>query len=621
MVWDDVIEGRLPMPKIFVVSLHRSATQSTGRFLREAGFTVCDWLGSVGGVDYQSQAIGHEIDRRGIVQQLEPPFAQYEAFKDVPLPVLYRELEAVYPDARFIAVRRDPADWVRSVRAHCAGRLLDPYERVQYWHYLTGRPISLAGVDDARLVEMHARHYRALAEHFAGRGNFLLVELADPRIGARMAAFLGVPSRAFPHVDLVGFSASDPQTPAAAPAPSPAPLDPKIRSRFHILGIPHTLSVPEYSVCAFTTKVVRLCALLKSRGHTVIHYGHKDSNVACDEHVSVTDDEVLRRTYGDHDWRSKGFPNFAIDDFAYKTFYANTIAAIERRQQPGDFLLCMFGAGHKAVADGLKDLIVCEPGIGYPGGHFAPFKVFESYAMLHAFGGLDNVARMNNGMWYDVVIPNYYDLDDFEYSEEKEDYFLFLGRIGGGKGVHIAMQIAEATGDRLVVAGPGSIDGMGTRTNRPVSEYVECVGVAGVELRKRLMAKAKGMLLPSTYVEPFCGVHIESMLSGTPVITTDWGAFTEYNLHGITGYRCRTFEQFVWAARNIGGIQPAACRDWAAANFAMDRVADMYDEYFYSIKNVASGAGWYADNPFRTELDGLNRHYPSQAPGATPASG
>jgi Sulfotransferase domain len=99
MVWDDVIEGRLPMPKIFVVSLHRSATQSTGRFLREAGFTVCDWLGSVGGVDYQSQAIGHEIDRRGIVQQLEPPFAQYEAFKDVPLPVLYRELEAVYPDA------------------------------------------------------------------------------------------------------------------------------------------------------------------------------------------------------------------------------------------------------------------------------------------------------------------------------------------------------------------------------------------------------------------------------------------------------------------------------------------------------------------------------------------
>jgi glycosyltransferase involved in cell wall biosynthesis len=278
----------------------------------------------------------------------------------------------------------------------------------------------------------------------------------------------------------------------------------------------------------------------------------------------------------------------------------------------------MFGAGHKAVADAHQDMIVCEPGIGYPSGHFAPFKVFESYAMLHAFGGLERVARMYNGMWYDVVIPNYYDLDDFEYCEDKDDYFLFLGRIGAGKGVHVAMQIVEEIGGRLVVAGPGTIEGMGTRTSRPVAEYVECVGVAGVEMRKKLMAKAKAMLLPSTYVEPFCGVHIESMLSGTPVVTTDWGAFTEYNLHGITGYRCRTFEQFVWAARNIGNIQPAACRDWAASNFSLERVADMYDEYFFSVKNVANGTGWYAENPYRGELGWLNRHYPVEAVPAKP---
>jgi glycosyltransferase involved in cell wall biosynthesis len=555
---------------------------------------------------------------------LRPAFAGFEVFKDVPVPALYRELDRTYPDARFIVVERDARDWVRSVRRHCAGRPLDPYERVQYWHYLKDKPQSLDAVSDERLVDMHRRHHQALARYFAGRDDFIAVDMADPEIGAKLSVFLGVAPRSFPAVDAFGGRAAPPpaqaQAAAAPPAPAPAsvPLDPKTRSRFHILGIPHTLSTPEYSVCAFTTKVVRLCRLLKARGHYVIHYGHKDSQVACDEHVTVTNDDILRQTYGEHDWRSKGFPNFAINDFAYQTFYANASAAIGRRKQPGDFLLCMFGAGHKAVADAHQDMIVCEPGIGYPSGHFAPFKVFESYAMLHAFGGLERVARMYNGMWYDVVIPNYYDLDDFEYCEDKDDYFLFLGRIGAGKGVHVAMQIVEEIGGRLVVAGPGTIEGMGTRTSRPVAEYVECVGVAGVEMRKKLMAKAKAMLLPSTYVEPFCGVHIESMLSGTPVVTTDWGAFTEYNLHGITGYRCRTFEQFVWAARNIGNIQPAACRDWAASNFSLERVADMYDEYFFSVKNVANGTGWYAENPYRDELGWLNRHYPVEAVPAKP---
>jgi len=147
-------------------------------------------------------------------------------------------------------------------------------------------------------------------------------------------------------------------------------------------------------------------------------------------------------------------------------------------------------------------------------------------------------------MWYDAVIPNYFDLGDFEYRADKEDYFLYLGRVGPGKGVHIAMQIVEAIGGKLIVAGPGRLEEMGTRTDRPVSEYVEHVGVADVETRKKLMAKAKAMILPSTFVEPFCGVQVEAMLSGTPIITTDWGAFAEYNIHGVTGYRCRTFEQF-----------------------------------------------------------------------------
>lgn len=384
--------------------------------------------------------------------------------------------------------------------------------------------------------------------------------------------------------------------------------------RFHILGVPHAISTPEYSVCPFTQKIVKLCKMLKARGHTVFHYGHEDSRVDCDENIAVTKRIDLEESYGDHDWRKNGPPVYRLDDHVYRTFYAKSIAAIEQRKKPGDFLLCPFGGNHGPVAEAHPDMIICEPGIGYSDGGFAQFRVFESYSIMHAYSGRPKIRSMSNEMWYDVVIPNYYDLEDFEFSATKDDYFLCLGRIGPGKGTHIALQIVEEIGGRLIIAGPGeqSLRGNETRSNRPVSEYAEFVGVVGPDERKRLMSGAKATLTPSTFVEPFCGVHIESMLSGTPVISSDWGAFTEYNIHGVTGFRCRTFEHFTWAARNIHTIDPHACRDWAERNFSLDRVADMYEEYFFSVHNVFSGKGWYQTNPERENLDWLRKYYPTE---------
>ena len=358
-----------------------------------------------------------------------------------------------------------------------------------------------------------------------------------------------------------------------------------MKHRYHCIGLPHTVTSKEFNACAYTQKVVKFGKMMVERGHEVIHYGHEDSDLICTENVPVLTNDDFKKSYGSHDWR-KTFFKFNMQDHAYQTFFKNAIREVGKRKQKNDFILPFWGSGVRPICDAHQDMICVEPGIGYAGGHWARWKVWESYAIYHAYYGLQAVGNCRQD-WYDVVIPNYFDVEDFEFNPHKEDYFLYLGRVYSGKGVDVAIQATERAGVKLVIAGQ-------KEEGYKLPDHVEYVGYADVEKRKKLMANAKASFVPSQYIEPFGGVQVENLLCGTPTITTDWGSFTENNLHGITGFRCRTMGDFVDAINNIDDIKPIDCRKWGE-NFTLEKVAPMYEKYFEDVLDVYTGKGWYSE--------------------------
>jgi glycosyltransferase involved in cell wall biosynthesis len=251
--------------------------------------------------------------------------------------------------------------------------------------------------------------------------------------------------------------------------------------------------------------------------------------------------------------------------------------AIQRWESAAPGYLCITaGTAQRPVADALPQLTPVEVGVGY-GGTFTDFRVFESYAWMHTVYGADTHgdAHAADGRFYDAVIPNAYRRSEFPLGKGEGRYLLYIGRNIDRKGVQVARDTAERAKLPLVEVGPG---------------FERTVGPAE---RARLMGDARAVMVPTLYVEPFGGAHVEAMMCGTPVITTDWGVFTETVENGVNGFRCRTLAEFAAAANDVQHLSRETIRHFAQRRFSTDVVAPQYTRYFERLDTLR-GEGWYS---------------------------
>jgi glycosyltransferase involved in cell wall biosynthesis len=202
---------------------------------------------------------------------------------------------------------------------------------------------------------------------------------------------------------------------------------------------------------------------------------------------------------------------------------------------------------------------------------------------MHSIYAMFKNPTLVDGNFYDAVIPGYLEPEMFPLQEKKEDYYLYVGRMVDRKGIGIAQHVCKEMGLKLIMAGPGK---------DPKIEYGEWVGPVGPEERAKLMGGAIALFAPTLYIEPFGNVVIEAQACGTPTITTDWGAFTETNPQGVTGYRCRNAMEFAVATEWVKKLDPVAIHKRAVALYSLEAIAPQYEQYFARLLTLW-GDGWY----------------------------
>lgn len=204
--------------KIFCIGLHKSGTTSLHFALEALGYRSIHTGPHILREIYADRAAGRPL--------LANMIHEFDAFGDVAVPRFYKELDKLYPDAKFILTVRDPEAQYRSWVEHSRDeneKIEEGFHRMTwtapfhffYWRdrvrfFFGGWRIPWP---KKRAVRQLSSHVKAVQDHFSGRPDKLLLLdiFSEPNPWTPLCRFLGrtVPETAFPKSNPAGGRASN----------------------------------------------------------------------------------------------------------------------------------------------------------------------------------------------------------------------------------------------------------------------------------------------------------------------------------------------------------------------------------------------------------------------------
>ncbi len=208
------------------------------------------------------------------------------------------------------------------------------------------------------------------------------------------------------------------------------------------------------------------------------------------------------------------------------------------------------------------------------------YKKYNPSSWYVSISNSDRSSELN----YAATIYNGVDMNGFTLQENKEDYLLFFGRIHPDKGTAEAIEIAKASGRRLIIAGIKQDERYFKEEIEPrLNDDIIYIGESGPSQRDTLLGNAAALLHPIKFDEPFGLSVIESMLCGTPVIAFDRGSMPELIVHEESGFLVRTIAEAVLAVSRLASLKPLLIRRYAASRFSSERMCMNYEKVYQGI--------------------------------------
>lgn len=220
-------------------------------------------------------------------------------------------------------------------------------------------------------------------------------------------------------------------------------------------------------------------------------------------------------------------------------------------------------------------------------------ELFELYASdnQHYISISNNQRNDAPDLNYLATVYNGTDANLFTYGDSAEDYLMFAGRITPQKGVKEAIQVARATNNRLLIIGPvdRSAQGYFDQYIKPeLDDKILYLGRIDQTQLPTYYQKAKALLTPVQWEEPFGLTSIEAMACGTPVISLNRGAAPEIVKHGKTGFVVKSVSDMIKAVGKLDTIDRATCRSHVEEQFSIDTMVDAYEKAFKKLVSKKS---------------------------------